>query len=142
MDMHTDVGAAPEPFFRPVKKRKFLRRRPDRETEDSPDETESANEESAAHGFYSSDSHALQKAGDASRPTHSIPFRRPHRARRGGIEFSASSRQVTDSGHQPAAVEQTSENLEAEKIRAMSDRFTVHTGQTVDVDKHMYCPSH
>lgn len=137
-----DVGAAPEPFFRPVKKRKFLRRRPGRETEDSQDEVQPTNEESAAHSSYSSDSRAFQNADVASRPTHSVPLRRPHRARRGGIEFSASSRQVTDNGHQAATIEPAPEDLEAEKVRAMSDRFTVHTGQTVDVDKHMYCPSH
>lgn len=137
MDMHTDVGAAPEPLFKPVKKRKFLRRRPDCETEDSQGETQPTNEESAYSDFP-----AVQHADDSTRPTHSIHLRRPHRARRGGLEFSASSRQVTGDGGQPTATEPAAEELDDEKIRVMSDRFTVHTGQTVDVDKHMYCPSH
>ncbi|RHZ49902.1 telomere length and silencing 1 family protein [Aspergillus thermomutatus] len=65
-------------------------------------------------------------------------LRRLQRARKGGIEFSNTSRQSTDkTGNQAAVTTVTAEDLENEKIRAMCDRFTAYTGQTVDVDKHI-----
>ena len=140
MDVHADVDTAPETFFRPVKKRKFLRRRLDPEVEDSEVKVHSTNEEDACDS-YSSDPHVLHDTNDVTRSTPAIHFRRPHRTRRGGIEFSSSSRQLPDNGRQVAPVEPATEDLEGERIRAMCDRFTGHTGQTVDADKHMYCPS-
>lgn len=134
-----DVGAAPETFFRPIKKRKFLRRRLDPEVDDSEVKMQPKNEESACDS-YSSDPRAFHDTGDAARPADAIHFRRPHRIRKGGIEFS-SSRQLPGNERRAAPVEPAAEDLEGKRIRAMCDRFTVHTGQTMDADKHMYCPS-
>lgn len=127
MDPHAD--SPPESLFRSVKKRKFLRRRADPDAEDPQLEAPAASDHTAPTP-QPSDTENTTLSADASR------VRRPHRARRGGIEFSASSRQVGNE-HQPAA-EPPAEELEGDRIRAMCDRFTGYTGQSVDVDKHMY----
>lgn len=121
----------PEPLFRPVKKRKFLRRRADTEAEDLQLEAPApaATDPSQRNQHSSSTNNATQTAGIGR-------IRRPQRARRGGIEFSASSRPVGN--ERQLAVEPPTDDHEGEKIQAMCDRFTGHTGQTVDVDKHMY----
>src|SRR5690606_36328321 len=86
----------------------------------------------------------LSETRPPTQPDDAIPStdvarrRRLQRARKGGIEFSTTSRQTTSTGNQAAATMISAEDLENEKIRARCDRFTAHTGQTVDVDKHMY----
>lgn len=107
-----------ESLFRPAKKRKFMRRRPDHETPDT-EETDNQN-----------DNHASQAPGSNN-------IRRPRTIRKGGIGFSTASRLGDDHGQQLALVPAAGET-EDEKIRAMNERFTGYTGQTVDVDKHMY----
>lgn len=129
-----------ETFFRPIKKRKFLRRRPE-QTE----ETRSPSEDREHHAKTP----PVESAGeteDGVQTSDVVRLRRQHRARKGGIEFSTTSRKTTNNGSSGPMT--TGEELEDERIRHMSDRFTAHTGQTVDVDKHMYvctldpdCPS-
>lgn len=127
--MDTELQPAPESLFRPVKRRKFLRRRPDHEQEDS----QEVNDESGRGNVHST-AQTPQETDDVVR------LRRPQRTRKGGIEFSTtSSRQTTDNEAQAVASRPT-EETEDERILAMCDRFTAHTGQTVDVDKHMYGP--
>lgn len=129
MDAHAYDDSPPEPLFRPVKKRKFLRRRADPDADDPKLEVPAATGQTARTP-QPSDTEDTTLAADAGR------VRRPHRPRRGGIEFSASSRQV---GNEPQpAAEPPAEDLESDRLRAMCDRFTGHTGQSVDVDKHMY----
>lgn len=127
METGTKLGPAPESLFRPVKRRKFLRRRPDHEREDSQEDAQGINDESAS-------THTPQETDDTVR------VRRPQRTRKGGIEFSTTSRQATDNANQAVATPPTAEEAEDERVRAMCDRFTAHTGQTVDIDKHMYGP--
>ncbi|PLN76512.1 hypothetical protein BDW42DRAFT_178542 [Aspergillus taichungensis] len=118
-----------ETFFRPIKKRKFLRRRPE-QTE----ETRSPSEDREHHA----NTPPVESAGEAEdgvQASDVVRLRRQHRARKGGIEFSTTSRKSTNTGSQGQMT--TGEELEDERIRHMSDRFTAHTGQTVDVDKHM-----
>ncbi|KAL3471714.1 hepatocellular carcinoma-associated antigen 59-domain-containing protein [Aspergillus californicus] len=127
MNMDTNVGSNPEVVFRPVKRRRFQRRRP--EDIDSQQETQVSSE----------DVSASQSPRDDAGVTHSIDAlcrRRLQRPRKRGIEFSA-SRPTTDQKNQASLSETTAEDLESEKLRAMCDRFTTHTGQTVDADKHM-----
>lgn len=129
-----------ETFFRPIKKRKFLRRRPE-QTE----ETRSPSEDREHHAKTP----PVESAGeteDGVQTSDVVRLRRQHRARKGGIEFSTTSRKTTNNGSSGPMT--TGEEPEDERIRHMSDRFTAHTGQTVDVDKHMYvctldpdCPS-
>ncbi|PKX98543.1 telomere length and silencing 1 family protein [Aspergillus novofumigatus IBT 16806] len=133
--MDTDVSPNTEAMFRPVKRRKFLRRR-EFEPEDS-QEAHVANANSI-HDNDSSASQPLSQSNDIVSSTDLARLRRLQRARKGGIEFSNTSRQSTDkTGNQAAVTTVTAEDLENEKIRAMCDRFTAYTGQTVDVDKHM-----
>ncbi|KAL2011884.1 hypothetical protein VTN00DRAFT_4602 [Thermoascus crustaceus] len=140
--METDLAQNPEPLFRPVKRRKFLRKRVD----DEPDQVAAENS-----------SHPPRALGEDGETTREIaPFaspkdqdengesqiadirrlRKPYKARRGGIEFSTSSRQRPDDDSQYSDVV-AAPDPESEKIRAICDRFTTHTGQKVDVDKHM-----
>lgn len=130
MDVHANSDR-PEPLFRPVKKRKFVRRRADTEAEDvqleAPPPAATDPSPRNQHSFSAND--ATQTAGIGR-------IRRPQRARRGGIEFSASSRLVGN--ERQLAVGPRTDDHEGEKIQAMRDRFTGHTGQTVDVDEHMY----
>ncbi|GAQ06963.1 hypothetical protein ALT_4284 [Aspergillus lentulus] len=134
--MDTDVIPNTEAMFRPVKRRKFLRRR-QFEPEDSQEEAHVAN----ANSIHDNDSSASQppsQSNDTVSSTDLARLRRLQRARKGGIEFSNTSRQGTDkTGNQAAVTTVTAEDLENEKIRAMCDRFTAYTGQTVDVDKHI-----
>ncbi|KAJ5779136.1 Hepatocellular carcinoma-associated antigen 59 [Penicillium paradoxum] len=109
-----------ESLFRPAKKRKFMRRRPDDEPEDVDDQNDNA---------------------DAPQAPGRNNLRRPRAIRKGGIGFSTASRLGDDQGQQLALVSAAGDT-EDEKIRAMNERFTGYSGQTVDVDKHMYetCP--
>ncbi|KAF4216009.1 hypothetical protein CNMCM8980_005821 [Aspergillus fumigatiaffinis] len=134
--MDTDVSLNTEAMFRPVKRRKFLRRR-EFEPEDSQEEVHVANAKSI-HDNDLSASQPLSQPNDTVSSTDLARLRRLQRARKGGIEFSNTSRQSTDkTGNQAAVTTVTAEDLENEKIRAMCDRFTAYTGQTVDVDKHI-----
>jgi hypothetical protein len=118
MDPQEDVVPT-EPLFRPAKKRKFMRRRPDPELADT-EEADNQNDHPSAS----------QVPGGSN-------IRRPRAVRKGGIGFSTASRLGDDQGQQVALVPAVGET-EDEKIRAMNERFTGYTGQTVDVDKHMY----
>jgi ribosome assembly protein YihI (activator of Der GTPase) len=127
-NMDTEPQPAPESLFRPAKRRKFLRRRPDHEQEDNDVNGDSGRD------TESSTAQTTQETDDVVR------LRRRQRIRKGGIEFSTTgSRQTTDNDAQ-AVAQRSAEETEDERLRAMCDRFTVHTGQTVDVDKHMYGP--
>ncbi|KAF7155030.1 hypothetical protein CNMCM5623_005238 [Aspergillus felis] len=133
--MDTDISPNTEAVFRPVKRRKFLRRR-ELEPEDSQEEAHVANANSIHND--SSASQPPSQSNDTVSSTDLARLRRLQRARKGGIEFSNTSRQSTDkTGNQAAMTTGTAEDLENEKIRAMCDRFTAYTGRTVDVDKHI-----
>ncbi|QQK45709.1 Hepatocellular carcinoma-associated antigen 59 [Penicillium digitatum] len=117
MDTQEDVVPT-ESLFRPAKKRKFMRRRPDDETPD----IEEADDQNGNPG--------------ASQASGSSNLRRPRPIRKGGIGFSTESRLGDNQGQQVALLPAAGES-EDEKIRAMNERFTGYSGQTVDVDKHM-----
>ena len=140
--METDVGPSPENLFRPVKRRKFQRRRVDDSGGDP--QPESAAREDNSDNNERPTSDAPQEADDAAPTTDIIRLRRSFRPRRGGIEFSTAARPASNgpSQAQSAMVEATGEDAEDLKIQAMSNRFTAHSGQEVDVDKHMYVLSH
>lgn len=127
--MDTEVEQNPEVLFRPAKRRKFQRRRP--EDTGGQQKTQASDEDIPASQSRGDDSETAQ-AADALR------FRRRHRSRRGGIEFSTTPRPTADQAGQASLSAPTEEDVDNERLRAMCDRFTVHTGQTVDVDKHMY----
>ena len=124
--MDPEVDAVPvKSLFRPVKKRKFARRRADHEAEDTAD---------ADPALVANNQN--DNAGPTQTPG-SNNIRRLRAVRKGGIGFSNTSRLGDDHGQQlvlgPAAGDP-----EEDKIRAMNERFTGYTGQTDDVDRHMY----
>ncbi|KAB8230564.1 hepatocellular carcinoma-associated antigen 59-domain-containing protein [Aspergillus alliaceus] len=129
--MNTDTTSNPDTLFRPVKRRKFLRRRP----EDTQEETRIEN--GGADRDSNSTVSQSQVGDDPVHPANITRLRRLYRSRKGGIEFSATSRQSAENNKKLGVSVVTPEDIEAEKIQAMCDRFTAHTGQTVDVDKHM-----
>src|SRR5947207_395906 len=133
-----------EPLFRPLKRRKFLRKRPDDQLEDP----EPSVPQSGSSQLEQTSK--IQPAGEAASPTNedhaqdaiiaeTLRRRKTHKVRRGGIEFSTGSRQMSDGGHEsPLSGAFTVQDMEDDRLRAISDRFIPHTGQRVDVDKHMY----
>ena len=136
--MGTDISPSPEKFFRPVKRRKFQRRRVDDSGEDP--QPEPAAQEDNSNNNYRPTSNLPHEADDAAPTTDVIRLRRSFRPRRGGIEFSTAPRPASNGPSQAesAMVEATREDAEDLKIQAISNRFTAHSGQEVDVDKHMY----
>lgn len=135
--MDAEADAAPESFFRPVKRRKFMRKRPD--DRHVSEDTSGAHEATVANRAQDRRPNETQSTGaeeDEEQTTGVVRLRRPHVARKGGIGFSTMSGLGKDDHRQTALA--PVEDLENEKVQAMCDRFTGHTGQTVDVDKHMY----
>ncbi|PYH28743.1 telomere length and silencing 1 family protein [Aspergillus neoniger CBS 115656] len=122
----------PASLFRPGKRRKFQRRRPEDNDEESPSATEDV-----ARVSESSTPPSWQDAPSSVPTAEILRSRRLQRARKGGIEFSATSRPLAGKNSQTAVSTVAEEDQENERLRAMCDRFTAHTGQTVDVDKHM-----
>ncbi|KAB8214746.1 hepatocellular carcinoma-associated antigen 59-domain-containing protein [Aspergillus novoparasiticus] len=131
--MDTNPTSNPETLFRPVKRRKFLRRRPEDTLEDFRIENRRDDGDSDPTTPPQS-----QADNNTVHPTDLARLRRLHRFRKGGIGFSTTSRQSANNDKQATVSTESAEDLEAQRIQAMCDRFTVHTGQTVDVDRHMY----
>ncbi|PYH84928.1 hypothetical protein BO82DRAFT_372206 [Aspergillus uvarum CBS 121591] len=129
--MDTEIN--PASLFRPVKKRKFLRRRPGDSVEDAQGTT------ADDYGQLLDELSSLPQSDglDTSHNLNAARLRRLQRARKGGIEFSTASRTTSKGDNQKNMTCATTENMESERLQAMCDRFTAHTGQTVDVDKHM-----
>lgn len=140
----TDLAETTEPLFRPVKKRKFLRKRPEddlnTELENGPSAPPRQTEQQETAGPSTAPASALINEDEESTHVSDIlRLRKAHKARRGGVEFSASSRSRTPGNAQSTDMVNM-QDQDVEKVRAMADRFTGHTGQKVDVDKHMYGP--
>lgn len=133
--MDTEADPLTEPIFRPVKRRKFVRRRPDDNSEAAGTTDDFANE-SIEQDRAAPPSRSLHEDDQDAGTTSVVRLRRAHPARKGGIGFSATSRLGKDGSRQTGLV--PAEDQEKERVRAMGERFTGHTGQTVDVDKHMY----
>ncbi|EIT72987.1 hepatocellular carcinoma-associated antigen 59-domain-containing protein [Aspergillus flavus] len=130
--MDTNPTSNPETLFRPVKRRKFLRRRPEDTLEDF--RIENRRDDGDSDPTTPAQS---QADNDTVHPTDLARLRRLHRFRKGGIGFSTTSRQLANNDKQAIVSTEPAEDLEAQRIQAMCDRFTAHTGQTVDVDRHM-----
>jgi hypothetical protein len=124
MDIETEENPA---LFRPAKRRKFQRSR--RPTEDEDLHTELACPESPARDD-------IEHSPDEPALTEILRQRKTTKTRRQGIEFSTL--------RPSSATEPTMSNgltvikPQVERLRAISDRFVGHTGQVVDVDKHMF----
>ncbi|KAJ5321041.1 hypothetical protein N7476_004043 [Penicillium atrosanguineum] len=126
--MDTDPDIASEALFRPAKRRKFIRRRPDDSSDTTAgDRVANSNENDGAQP-------ALDNGNDTEL-TGVVRLRRPHTTRKGGIGFAATSRLGQDDIRQTALG--PARDLDKETVQDMSDRFTGNSGQTVDVDRHM-----
>lgn len=123
-----------EVLFRPVKRQKFIRKRTDKssdlQTSSQPFDQQDANQTSDRSSLVGD----LEDISEDGIP-RVVQLRKPNRLRRGGIEFSTNSKQNLDNKLHPGLA---AEDTETDVIRAKFDRFTAHTGQKVDVDKHMY----
>ena len=128
-----DPEIDPASLFRSGKRRKFQRRRPA-----SNDEEPQLSTEEAARILKPSTPSPWQESTGSISASEVLRSRRLHRARKGGIEFSATSRSSAGNVSKATVSAVAAEDLDNERMRAMCDRFTAHTGQTVDVDKHMY----
>jgi hypothetical protein len=124
MDIETAGNSA---LFRPAKRRKFQRTR--RLTEDGDTHAELASPETGGRD-------ASDHPPDEPALTEILRQRKTNKNRRQGIEFSTM--------RPSAAIESTmSHSLttiepQVDRLKAISDRFVGHTGQVVDVDKHMF----
>jgi hypothetical protein len=126
------------PLFRPVKRRKFLRKRP---------EEISAGSESFPVESLPSLPPAVVRREDNELPQSppdeedskdlsvaEIIRQRKVRKVRKGIEFSNSTSQPVEEPSSALIIQ----DAEAGKVKDMADRFTPHTGQVIDANKHMY----
>ncbi|KAL4960939.1 telomere length and silencing 1 family protein [Aspergillus stella-maris] len=125
--MDSEADSNPEVLFRAAKRRRFQRRR--HEDTGSQQGNRTSNDDNS--------SQSAQDKSDAIQTAEALRLRRLRRSRKGGIEFSTTSRPTADQTSQTSLTAPTEEDIESERTRAMCDRFTAYTGQTVDVDKHM-----
>ncbi|KAJ5762488.1 uncharacterized protein N7511_005870 [Penicillium nucicola] len=129
MDLGPDV--VHESLFRPAKKRKFMRRRPDHEIPEASDA-----DLAPSPANQPNRSPDRQSPADAHSTTKPAASRRARVTRKGGIAFSTTSR-LRDEQNRQQALGPVSGDPDQEKVQAMNERFTGYTGQTVDVDRHM-----
>lgn len=139
------------PSFHPAKRRKFIRNRAAEESE-SPDRTRTTEADDGLQGPIGSQSPVKSPEAADSRgrgdgePTPAmgdiLRFRKSHK-RRGGIGFSAGNRPPGrgggGDGNRPnSELSLAEQDGEEGRVLGMENRFVGHTGQSVDVDKHMY----
>ncbi len=121
MDAEADTAMAAT--FRPAKRRKFTRdRRISDGQESKPQPVDTASPESSA-------STAAVHISDLVRL-------RKNKSRKTGIEFS--NTRTRSSEPPPSATDLATDGDDEERLKAISDRFVTHSGQIVDVDKHMF----
>lgn len=116
-------------MFRPAKRRKFLRQHATRDGEDEQDRSQV--EPPAEEGPATNETTANEPSISSM-----LRLRRQQKSRGGGVHFSnsrstASMEDVVDSAALVLA-EPPPENL-----KGIADRFVGHSGQVVDVDRHM-----
>jgi hypothetical protein len=122
--MDTESIAVEATAFRPAKRRKFTRNR--RAPESDEPQASRLNSDSSEN-----DSEALNA------PVADILRLRKTKTRRNGIEFS--NIRTRSSEPPPASfADQAVADSEKERLKAISDRFVAHSGQVVDVDRHMF----
>ncbi|OAT09661.1 hypothetical protein BDBG_05399 [Blastomyces gilchristii SLH14081] len=133
-----------EPLFRPVKRRKFLRKRPETSPDESqppqpsPDPEAATCRSPAGQDGEASEAHMNEPEEIGTGITDIFRLRKALKTRRGGVEFTASPKPAIDQhGESQLEVDSTAQDPEDMVIRGISDRFVAHTGQRVDVDKHM-----
>ena len=117
--MPMDVEIPGDALFRPAKRRKFQRLRTELGSPDS--------EDAAGADDLASDGPAL---------TQILKQRKANRNRHHGIEYSTAKANAEMNSTMPE--NSTMIEPQAERLKSISDRFVGHTGQVVDVDRHMF----
>ena len=122
--MDTELTSVESTAFRPAKRRKFTRNRRAPES----DELQPLRLDSDS---LDNDSEALVA------PVADILRLRKTKTRRNGIEFSNIR---TRSSEPPpvSSADQAVVDSDKERLKAITDRFVAHSGQVVDVDRHMF----
>lgn len=121
MDAETDTAITAA--FRPAKRRKFTRNRRASDSQESQPqlmETASPEPNSGAASIHVSDILRLRK----------------NKGRKIGIEFS--NTRTRSSEPPPSSTNLATDGEDGQILKAISDRFVTHSGQIVDVDKHMF----
>ena len=118
---------AGDPVFRPAKRRKFQRPRHPTEDEDAHD----------GLTFEGTGGRAARN-GPPDEPalTEILRQRKTNKIRRQGIEFSAMRPNAATGSTVSNSL--TIMEPQGDRLQTISDRFVGHTGQVVDVDKHMF----
>jgi hypothetical protein len=114
-------------LFRPAKKRKF--QRSTRPTEDG-----DLHAELAPSDLPPRDEN--DRPSDELALTQILRLRKTNKNRRQGIEFSTIRPSTTTEPTMSNSL--ATVQPEVHRLKAISDRFVGHTGQVVDVDKHMF----
>jgi hypothetical protein len=127
--MDPGVSSVSGSLFRPLKKQKHIRKRVEEPITPTTADLGTAEPEDIA-----SRSREIEDNGGHD-ISSILRLRKSHRSRKGGIEFSTAGKSTGSSEMNPGM---TADDVELDTIRARFDRFTAHTGQKVDVDKHMY----
>jgi Hepatocellular carcinoma-associated antigen 59 len=121
--MDTESNTVEATAFRPIKRRKFTRNR-------QASESDELTLDQVGTGSPNNDSAAVHT------PASDIVRLRRSRPRKNGIEFT--NTRARSSEPPPQSSGRTVVDTETERIKAISDRFVAHSGQVVDVDRHMF----
>jgi hypothetical protein len=122
--METDSSMMEANLFRHARKRKFVRNRPNVDSDEissPPVKVTAPNTESPA----------------ADGPVTNVLRLRKHWAtRKSGIGFS--NARTRSSEPETITTDLATIDPDAEILKAITDRFVAHSGQTMDIDKHMF----
>jgi hypothetical protein len=133
--MDTELSEAPIVSFRPVKRQKHMRKRAD-ESDDVPLSANTVDEQRAkSEERHSIARESRENDGQDGGVSNILRQRKLNRMRKGGIEFSTSNSQLANTNKN---LELAVGATETDVMKAKFERFTAHTGQTVDVNRHMY----
>lgn len=119
--MDTESIALEATAFRPAKRRKFTRNRRASESDESRLGSDSPDNDSEAVNAHVADILRLRKT----------------KTRRNGIEFS-NTRTRSSAPPPSSSTDLAVVDTDTERLKAISDRFVAHSGQVVDVDRHMF----
>lgn len=114
-------------LFRPNKRRKFQRARPRTQDGDSKVEVASPDQQNSTSPGDEAEGPAIASI---------LKLRKQQKPRQRGIEFSNTRTNTVEEATTSSSL--TLREPQPDKLRAITDRFVGHTGQVVDVDKHMF----
>jgi hypothetical protein len=128
--------ALSEPLFRPLKRRKFYRKRTDGDEAGAGDDRESQVETTALPPTEPLQENPNETDGPVKLDIAEVLRLRKLRHRRNGIEFTVARPPGSGSGTpQPDADED--DEMTPEEVKKVVNRFAPQTGQVMDVNKHM-----